>query len=95
MRQLLLDGVETLDRTAVVVLPVADDELLGQAGELGAAGTGGSRRTHLDPLLKGRDLRVGKLGALLARRHRKIGIRLMDGKDQHGFLDIARHDRRT
>ena len=74
--------------------PVAA-RLVGKTGELGAAGTGGSRRAHLDPLLKRRDLRGGKLGALLARRHRKIGIRLMDGKDQHGFLDIARHDRRT
>ena len=74
--------------------PVAA-RLVGKTGELGAAGTGGSWCAHLDPLLKGRDLRVGKLGALLARRHRKIRIRLMDGKDQHGFLDIARHDRRT
>ena len=74
--------------------PVAA-RLVGKTGEFVATGTGGSRRTHLDPLLKGRDLRVGKLGALLARRHRKIGIRLMDGNDQHGFLDIAGYDCRT
>ena len=74
--------------------PVAA-RLVGKPGEFGATGTGGSRCAHLDPLLKGRDLRVGKLGALLARRHRKIGIRLMDGDDQHGFLDIARYNCRT
>jgi hypothetical protein len=33
--QALLDGIEALYRTAVVVFPVADDQLLGQAGEFG------------------------------------------------------------
>ena len=69
--------------------------LVGKTGELGAAGADGSGRAHLDPLLERRDLRVGKLGALLARRHRKLGVGLMDGDDQQGLLEIARNDGRT
>ena len=69
--------------------------LIGKTRELGATGADRSGRAHLDPLLKRSDLRVGKLGALLARRHRKFGIGLMDGNDQEGLLHVTRDDGRA
>ena len=67
----------------------------GKSGELLAAGAGGGRRAHLHPLFQGGDLRRGKLGARLARRHGNIGVSLMDGDKQEGLLQVARHDGRT
>ena len=69
--------------------------LVGKTGELGAAGADRRRRAHLHPLLERGDLGVGELGARLARRHRKFGIRLMHGDDQQRLLEVARDDGRA
>ena len=69
--------------------------LVGETGELGAAGAGRSGRTHLDPLFDQSDLRGGKLGAGLARRHRDVGVGLVDRDDHQRLLEVAGDDGRT
>ena len=66
--------------------------LVGETGEFGAAGAGRGGRAHLDPLFDQSDLRGGKFGAGLARRHRDVRIGLMDRDDDQGLLEVAGDD---
>ncbi len=49
------------------------------------------RRSHRHPFLKVGDHRVGQFAALLLRRHREIGIQIVDCLDQQAFLGFERH----